>query len=108
MPWRLKSDYRYTSTIVYNTFVWPDPTSGQRAAVESCAQAVLDARKLYEGATLADMYDPQNEWMFPDLFRAHRALDAAVEAAYGVSFNGDEDRIVSHLFQLYAQRTSGE
>lgn len=44
--------------------------------------------------------------MFPDLFRAHHALDAAVEAAYGVDFGGDEERIVSHLFQLYARYTS--
>lgn len=103
---RLKSDYRYTNTIVYNNFVWPDPTPEQRTAIESAAQSVLDARDSYEGSTLADMYDPDNEWMFPDLFRAHHALDAAVEAAYGVDFGGDEERIVSHLFQLYARYTS--
>ena len=40
-----------------------------------------------------------------DLMAAHRALDAAVEAAYGVDFAGDEERIVAHLFQLYAAAT---
>lgn len=41
---------------------------------------------------------------FPELMTAHRALDAAVEKAYGVDFNGDEDRIVAHLFMLYSER----
>ena len=89
--------------MVYNNFVWPDPTDGKRAEVECCAQAVLDARKLYEGSTLADMYDPDNDFLYPELMRAHKALDAAVEAAYGVDFGGDEERIVAHLFKLYAQ-----
>lgn len=101
---RLKSDYRYTNTIVYNNFVWPESTDAQRAEVERCAQAVLDARKLYEGSTLADMYDPDNDFLFPELMHAHRELDAAVEAAYGVDFNGDEEKIVAHLFKLYAEK----
>lgn len=37
--------------------------------------------------------------------KAHRELDAAVEAAYGVNFGGDEERIVAHLFNLYAEKT---
>lgn len=101
---RLKSDYRYSGGIVYNNFVWPDPTDAQRAKVERCAQAVLDARKLYEGSTLADMYDPDNDFLYSELMKAHKALDAAVEAAYGVDFDGDEERIVAHLFKLYAER----
>jgi hypothetical protein len=72
--------------------------------VRDCARSVLDARVPYQeqGATLADMYDPDNETYFPDLVRAHRELDAAVEAAYGVDYHGDEGRIVAHLFDLYA------
>ena len=70
------------------------------------AQAVLDARSLYKGSTLAQLYEPDDEWMYPELFKAHRALDAAVEAAYGVDFNGDEEKIVAHLFKLYAEKTT--
>lgn len=101
---RLKSDYRYSGGIVYNNFVWPEPTVSQREEVERCAQAVLDARDAQEGATLADIYDPKNETFFPELMAAHRALDAAVEAAYGVDFGGDEEKIVAHLFNLYAKK----
>lgn len=101
---RLKSDYRYSGGIVYNNFVWPEPTESQREEVERCAQAVLDARDAQEGATLADMYDPKNEMFFPELMAAHKALDAAVEAAYGVDFGGDEEKIVAHLFNLYAKK----
>ena len=102
---RLKSDYSYSNTIVYNNFVWPDATPEQRTRIEACAQAVLDARAAHPDATLADMYDPDNDFLFGDLMAAHRALDAAVEAAYGVEFAGDEEKIVAHLFKLYAEKT---
>ena len=115
---RLKSDYRYSGGIVYNNFVWPGIAAGNlnesvgnavstdvRVSVEEAAQVVLDARALYPDSTLADMYDPDNEWMFPELAAAHKQLDAAVEAAYGVDFDGDEEKIVAHLFKLYAEAT---
>ena len=101
---RLKSDFNYSNTIVYNNFVWPEPSDAQRGEIERCARAVLDARAAHPDATLADMYDPDNDFLFPDLMAAHRSLDAAVEAAYGVDFGGDEERIVAHLFRLYAER----
>lgn len=101
---RLKDDYQYSANIDYNNFVWPEPTDVQRKEVERRAQAVLDARDAQEGATLADMYDPKNEAFFPELMTAHKALDAAVEAAYGVDFGGDEERIAAHLFNLYAEK----
>ena len=66
---------------------------------------MLDAREEQSDATLADMYDPNNAHFFPDLMKAHANLDAAVEAAYGVDFDGDEEKIVAHLFKLYAQKT---
>lgn len=102
---RLKSDYRYSGGIVYNNFVWPDATPEQHTRIESCAQAVLDARAAHPDATLADMYDPDNDFLFADLMAAHSALDTAVEAAYGVDFKGDEEKIVAHLFKLYAEKT---
>lgn len=105
---RLKSDYNYSNTIVYNNFVWPDSNKEQQAEIESCAQAVIDARSAHPDATLADMYNPDNDFLFPDLMKAHAALDAAVEAAYGVDFGGDEEKIVAHLFKLYAEKTAGE
>ena len=103
---RLKNDYQYANSLAYNCFVWPDPTDAQRIEIERCAQAVLDARAVQDGATLADMYDPDNETFFPDLMHAHKALDGAVEAAYGVDFKGDEEKIVAHLFKLYAEKTA--
>lgn len=102
---RLKSDYRY-SPAVYNSFVFPDASQEQRDAIDAAARELLDARASYEGKTLAELYDPDNEVFYPRLFSAHRALDAAVEAAYGVDFGGDEQRIVAHLFKLYAERTA--
>lgn len=111
---RLKSDYNYSNTIVYNNLVFPNAEKGQRARIEACAQSVLDARDAYPGATLKDLYDPDNEFLYPALAKAHRALDAAVEEAYGLSFDAGtsfeekEPLIVAHLFELYNQATSNE
>lgn len=96
---RLKSDYRYSAGIVYNNFPWPDPTAAQRKKIETAAQAVLDARAAYHNSSLADLYDPHT--MPPDLVKAHRKLDAAVDAAYSKrKFSGDSDR-VALLFERY-------
>lgn len=115
---RLESRYRYSGGIVYNNFMWPGVTKmsldlpvekavslDTRRRIEYCAQAVLDARAVYPDSTLADMYDPNNDYQYPDLIEAHKMLDTAVEAAYGVSLAGDEKEIVSHLFTLYSDVT---
>ena len=80
--------------------------SGEKDCIESCAQAVLNTRALYLNSTLADIHDPDNEWMFPKLFNAHRNLDAAVEIVYGMDFQGEEEKIVTHLFKLYTKLTN--
>ena len=103
---RLKSDYRYSNTIVYNNLVWPEVTDVQTAEIESLAQAVLDARSFYPDTTLADLYDPDNEWLYPALTKAHQNLDAAIERAYGLEPGCPEPEIVAHLFKLYEQATS--
>jgi hypothetical protein len=105
---RMKSDYQYSANIVYNNYVWPDSTDVQHSLIERYAQAVLDARGRYSDDTLSDMYNPDNDFLFPDLMRAHKLLDRAVEEAYGVDFDGDEEKIVAHLFKLYAEKTKGE
>jgi hypothetical protein len=102
---RLKSDYRYSNKLVYNNFPWPDsPTAKQRAAVEAAAQAVLDARKKFPDATLADLYDPLT--MPPALVKAHAALDRAVDLCYRPQrFDNDRQR-VEYLFALYDKLTA--
>jgi hypothetical protein len=98
---RLESRYRYSKDIVYNNFPWPEPTDKQRAAIETAAQVVLDARARFPTATLADLYDPLT--MPPELVKAHRTLDHAVDAAYGKSaFNSEAER-VAFLFECYQQ-----
>lgn len=73
--------------------------------MERLAQAVLDARAAHEGATLADLYDP--DLMPPDLRKAHRALDEAVDRLYRPQpFASDRDR-AEHLFGLYEKMTAG-
>jgi hypothetical protein len=101
---RLKSDYRYSASIVYNNFPWPSTTEKQRQAIIKESEGVLKARKKYPELSLAELYDTTS--MLPELVKAHQKLDKAVEAAYGRSFNDDSQR-VAFLFELY-QKLSGE
>jgi hypothetical protein len=96
---RLKSDYRYSIGIVYNTFPWPDGDDRVRAKVGALAQKILDARAAHPGATLADLYDP--DVMPADLRKAHRNLDAAVDRLYRAAPFGSDRERVEHLFGLY-------
>jgi hypothetical protein len=98
---RLKSDYRYSIGLVYNTFPWPDASPAQRKAIEARAQAVLDARALPKNSTstLADLYDPNT--MPAELRKAHRDLDAAVDKLYRAKAFGSDRERVEHLFPLY-------
>ena len=102
---RLKSDYRYSASIVYNNFPWPpSPSDKQQQAVEAAAQAVLDARAQFPDSSLADLYDPLT--MPPALLKAHRALDKAVDAAYGRRDFKSEAERVAFLFDLYQKYTA--
>ena len=102
---RLKSDFQYSGSIVYNTYPWPAvPTPAQRRAVEAAAQRVLDARAAFPASTLADLYDPLA--MPPALTAAHAALDKAVDRCYRPDpFPTDRAR-VEHLFALYEKLTA--
>jgi hypothetical protein len=130
---RLESRYRYSANLVYNNFPWPEIPSpqpsprgrggdvmsanevdslslGERArvreitAIETAAQAVLDARAQFPDASLADLYDPRT--MPPDLAKAHTKLDKTVDAAYGYKGANNDGERVAFLFDLYQQMTS--
>lgn len=100
---RLKSDYSYSNSVVYNNFPWPNPTEKQREKIKQTAQRILDARALYPESSLADLYD---EVAMPiELRNAHRANDKAVMEAYG--FWGKlntESECVAELMKMYQSR----
>ena len=101
---RLKSDYSYSNTIVYNNFPWPNPTEKQKAKIEQTAQAILDARAKYPDCSLADLYD---ETAMPtELRKSHQENDRAVMAAYGFDLTLSENEIVAELFRLYKELTN--
>jgi hypothetical protein len=102
---RMKSDYQYSATLVYNNYPWPEePTPAQRVRIEELTQAILDARARYPDSTLAELYDPL--LMPPDLLKAHQTLDRAVDRLYRPEpFPNDQAR-VEHLFTLYERLTT--
>ncbi len=101
---RLKSDYSYSSTIIYNTLPWPNPTKEQKAKIENSAQAILDARSLYLNSSLADLYDPIT--MPLELQKAHQENNKAVMQAYGFyGKNMSEADCVAALMKMYQNLT---
>ena len=101
---RLKSDYRYSKDIVYNNFVWCNPTPEQKKAIEKTAQAILDVRQKYADSSLADMYG-EKMYLFSDLVTAHQANDKAVMQAYGFSIKMTESECVAELMKMYQDLT---
>ena len=96
---RLEMRYRYSKDIVYNNFVWCNPSDEQRKKIEATAQAILDARVLYPDSSLADLYDERT--MPPELRKAHQANDKAVMNAYGFDLKMTEAGCVAELMRLY-------
>ena len=100
---RLKTDYRYSATLCYNTFPFPKITETKRAEIEQAAEDVLMAREQHTEKTLAQMYDPDK--MPENLREAHTRLDRIVESCYRPApFHTDEERL-EHLFALYEKMT---
>lgn len=100
---RLKSDYRYSKEIVYNTFPWPDTTDDQKAKIEQTAQAIIDARAQYPDCSLADMYG-EKMYLFPKLLKAHQNNDRAVMQAYSFSVKDmTESQCVAELMKMYQE-----
>lgn len=98
---RLKSDYRYSKEIVYNTFPWPNPTDAQKIKIEQTAQAILDVRAQYSDCSFADMYG-EKMYLFPELLKAHQNNDRAVMQAYGFSIKDmTESSCVAELMKMY-------
>jgi len=110
---RIKSDYRYSNSIVYNNFPWCTPTEEQRARIEKTAQAILDARALYPDCSLADLYDELT--MPPELRKAHQENDRAVMETYGFRKTDEvtgksrllnEAETVAELMKMYQELTN--
>ena len=101
---RLKTDYRYSAGLCYNTFPFPTIPNTKKSEIEKAATNVLLARANYPEKTLADLYDPEK--MPEDLREAHEELDRIVESCYpGAPFANDEARLEC-LFRLYEKMTA--
>lgn len=103
---RLESRYRYSATLVYNTFPWPDASETKRKHIETLAEEVLLIREDYPDKSLADLYDPDK--MPAPLLAAHKALDRAVEALYRDRPFRDASERLEHLFNRYEKLIAEE
>ena len=102
---RLKSDYSYSNTIVYNNFPWPSPSEDQKKKIEETAQSILNVRAKYPDSSFADLYDPLT--MPLELQKAHNANNKAVMEAYGFSVRKmSEADCVAALMKMYQELMS--
>ncbi|WP_455629123.1 class I SAM-dependent DNA methyltransferase [Parabacteroides chinchillae] len=103
---RLKTDYRYSAKLCYNTFPFPNITEKQKENLNLYVFAILDERAKYPSKTMAQLYDP--EIMPMGLRQAHKELDAAIERCYRLQpFANDTERL-EYLFKLYEEMATKE
>lgn len=101
---RMRTDYAYSVSVVYNTFPFPKIMEEKKLQLTEAAEEVLLIRAEYPERTLAELYDPDK--MPQNLREAHAALDDIVESCYpGYPFANDEARLEC-LFKLYEKMTS--
>ncbi len=101
---RLKTDYRYSSVLCYNTFPVPCLSKEQKESIEERSLKVLDIRDEHIGKTMANLYDPEK--MPDDLREAHHQLDLAVDSCYrDKPFENDTERL-ELLFKMYEEMTA--
>nr|MBP7022431.1 hypothetical protein [Planctomycetota bacterium] len=104
---RLKSDYRYSSSVVYNNFPFPELTETQKQKLHELGQNILDTRAKYPDSNLAALYDPLT--MPLPLLKAHQKLDKEVAKIYNKNWDlNNEAEIVSDLMQMYQQLLTTE
>jgi type II restriction/modification system DNA methylase subunit YeeA len=103
---RLKTDYRYSSTLVYNTFPFPNVNEKQKEELNQHVFNILGEREKHPEKTLAQLYDPDK---MPDGLReAHHKNDLAIERCYrSKPFENDEERL-EYLFKLYEKMIAEE
>ncbi|MEI7822163.1 MAG: DNA methyltransferase [Verrucomicrobiota bacterium] len=102
---KLKTDYRYSNTLGWNTFPVPTLTEQNKADLTRCAEDILLAREAHFPATIADLYDP--ETMPANLREVHERNDETLERIYiGRRFKNDTERL-EKLFELYTKMTAG-
>jgi hypothetical protein len=100
---KLKTDFRYSNTLGWNTFPVPTLTDKNKADLTRCAEDILLAREHHFPATIADLYDP--DAMPEDLRQAHERNDEVLERIYvGRRFKNDTERL-EKLFELYTKTT---
>jgi len=101
---KLKTDFRYSNTLGWNTFPVPALTEKNKADLTRCAEDILLAREAHFPATIAELYDPDN--MPADLRAAHERNDEVIERIYiGRRFRNDTERL-EKLFGLYTKMTT--
>jgi hypothetical protein len=101
---KLKTDFRYSNTLGWNTFPVPKLTEQNKADLTRCAEDILLAREAHFPATIADLYNPAT--MPENLRRAHEANDEVLERIYiGRKFKNDTERL-EKLFELYTKMTT--
>ncbi|KGF71392.1 lactate dehydrogenase, partial [Neosynechococcus sphagnicola sy1] len=104
---KLKTDFRYSNTLGWNTFPVPTLTEQNKTELTRCAEEILLAREHYFPATIAEMYDPDRmDSEFPLVREAHDRNDEILERIYiGRRFKNDTERL-EKLFELYTKMTS--
>lgn len=107
---KLKTDYRYSASLVYNTFPTPRLSTRRKNEIEQLVLNILDIRE-EEGGTLAELYgsplaEKNPKPMNPRLLKAHQELDQVVDRAYKPNGFRDDNERLALLLDMYSKKVN--
>lgn len=102
---KLKTDFRYSNTLGWNTFPVPKLTEQNKLELTRSAEEILLAREAHYPATLAELYDSNS--MPDNLRKAHIRNDEVLERIFvGRCFKNDTERLEVLLNKYHQIQTN--
>jgi type II restriction/modification system DNA methylase subunit YeeA len=101
---KMKTDYSYSSKLIYNNFPWPEVSEEQKIQIKKFVLSILGIREKFSDKTISELYDPYK--MPLELKEAHAVLDIAVEKLYKKNGFSSEQETLDFLFNLYKELTT--
>lgn len=107
---KLKTDFRYSNRLCFNTFPIPTLSTRRKKEIEQLVLNILDIRE-EEGGTLAELYgsplaEKNPKPMNPRLLKAHQELDQVVDRAYKPNGFRDDNERLALLLDMYSKKVN--
>ena len=99
---KLRTDYRYSSEIIYNTFPIRNLNNIEIGELNKLSLQILDIREKFSQKTISEIYDPKH--MPHNLLETHKRIDKIIEGCYSKNSPKNDDERINLLFKEYEMK----